>query len=193
METIFKEYQTRCDFFYLFANDTVLNFYPKFGFHREWEYQTSSAIEKHASNMIVEKLDMDNPTEKNTFTRLINNAVSFAKISMIGNPGLIMFYCNSLMKDDIYYLPELDLAAVVKYKGNTMYLHDVFCEREFDLNTVLDALLTQDKGKVIFGFTPVTNQNYVCELKNDDDDALFVKVNSKFVLGQEMFPVLSHA
>lgn len=39
MEWIFKEYEGRVDGIYLFANDTVLDFYPRFGFRVAREYQ----------------------------------------------------------------------------------------------------------------------------------------------------------
>ena len=35
MEEIKKDWEGRCDGMYLFANDTVLDFYPKFGFSRQ--------------------------------------------------------------------------------------------------------------------------------------------------------------
>ena len=34
IEEIFRDWEERCDGFYLFANETVLDFYPRFGFRR---------------------------------------------------------------------------------------------------------------------------------------------------------------
>ncbi|GIO00553.1 hypothetical protein J5TS2_12210 [Brevibacillus halotolerans] len=34
MHYIIDKYEKECDFIYLFANETVLDFYPKFGFEK---------------------------------------------------------------------------------------------------------------------------------------------------------------
>ena len=196
IESIFEDYKNDCDFFYLFANKTVLNFYPKFGFRRTWEYQTIADFEKKQSNITVKKINMDNFSERDMFINLVKNTVIFSKISMIDNLGLIMFYCGLFMKDDIYYIPELNIAAVAEYSENTICIYDIFSKNEFDLNAVVNALLTHDKMKVVFGFTPAKNENFNSILKENDDDALFIKDNSndsEFNLDKEMFPVLSHA
>jgi hypothetical protein len=192
MQMIFSDYQDRCDFFYLFANHSVLDFYPKFGFNRMAEYQTATIFKGSLPKINVQKINMDHPDDKNNFMRLIKDSTPFAKISMVHNPSLIMFYCGSFMKDDLYYLPELDLAAVVEYDDSSMCINDIFSSRAFDLHTVINALLTQDEMKVTFGFT-LPKEDYSLELKNDDDDVLFIKSASPVPFDHEMFPVLSHA
>ncbi len=44
IERILSEWKETCDTMYLFANDSVLDFYPKFGFVKAVEYQCSSPI-----------------------------------------------------------------------------------------------------------------------------------------------------
>lgn len=44
MEEIEQDYADRVDGMYLFANDDVLNFYPKFGFQKATEYQYSKEV-----------------------------------------------------------------------------------------------------------------------------------------------------
>lgn len=39
-----QDYADRVDGMYLFANDDVLNFYPKFGFQKATEYQYSKEV-----------------------------------------------------------------------------------------------------------------------------------------------------
>lgn len=39
LEEVLKDWAERCDCLYLFANSSVLDFYPKFGFARTTEYQ----------------------------------------------------------------------------------------------------------------------------------------------------------
>lgn len=39
MGIVLEEWENKCDMIYLFANDSVLDFYPKFGFVKSNEYQ----------------------------------------------------------------------------------------------------------------------------------------------------------
>ena len=50
MEKVLSEWENKCDCIYLFANDTVLDFNPKFGFERVYEYQCSQKKKKETSN-----------------------------------------------------------------------------------------------------------------------------------------------
>ena len=44
MEEVMKDYEGKVDGMYLFANDSVLEFYPRFGFMEGKEYQSSKDI-----------------------------------------------------------------------------------------------------------------------------------------------------
>ncbi|EJR92246.1 MULTISPECIES: GNAT family N-acetyltransferase [Bacillus cereus group] len=67
MNHIIKKYEKDYDFIYLFANDTMLEFYPKFGFEKVQE----SSFSLKVSNMICQidkkydlrKLDVNNQAD----------------------------------------------------------------------------------------------------------------------------------
>lgn len=44
IEEVLKDWENNCDGIYLYANDTVLDFYPKFGFEKAKEYQCTKQI-----------------------------------------------------------------------------------------------------------------------------------------------------
>ncbi|WP_066498821.1 GNAT family N-acetyltransferase [Abyssisolibacter fermentans] len=191
METVFKEYEKRSDLIYLFANDSVLDFYPKYGFKKADEYQYIKQLKKKETAYVIRKLDMNDENDKNTFTRLASNAIPISKISMVDNFGLIMFYCSSFMKDNIYYIKDLDIAVVAGYDGNKLYLQDVFSEKDFNLEIVINELVNQENMTVTLGFTPLEDESYSIEILNEEDTTLFVKGNN--IIGKSMFPILSHA
>jgi predicted acetyltransferase len=58
MQQVMKEWKDRADFIYLFANDTVLDFYPKFNFEKREEFLHSKTIDKHSSSS-CKKLNME--------------------------------------------------------------------------------------------------------------------------------------
>jgi len=73
MDKVLTEWENKCDLIYLYANDSVLDFYPKFGFEKCDEYQHSinktkyKSIEKVILALLCSKvanmfLDIMNPT-----------------------------------------------------------------------------------------------------------------------------------
>ncbi|MGE7624770.1 GNAT family N-acetyltransferase [Viridibacillus sp. NPDC096237] len=60
METVLDEWKDKCDMFYLFANDSVLDFYPKFGFVPVDEYEATTKVSKIENPYSVRKMDIDN-------------------------------------------------------------------------------------------------------------------------------------
>jgi hypothetical protein len=57
-----------------------------------------------------------------SITEKIKNSLSFARISMYNNINLIMFYCTSFMKDNIYYIPEFDVIVIVEFDNKINYI-----------------------------------------------------------------------
>jgi hypothetical protein len=134
---------------------------------------------------------MSNEEDKALILRLVHHTLPVSKVSMIGNPGLIMFYLVSFLADHIYYIRELDLAAVVEFEDEIMYLQDVFCEKEFDLDEVIYTLKNEDGKKAVLGFTPSDTASFSCEILKEEGTTFFVKGNNPLEKGR--FPILSHA
>ena len=61
LNKVLKEYENQYDYFYLFANQNVLGFYPKFGFTAVDEYQFSMNYSKsYTDKKGIRKLDGNN-------------------------------------------------------------------------------------------------------------------------------------
>jgi GNAT superfamily N-acetyltransferase len=196
MEHIMNEWESRCDLIYLFANDTVLDFYPKFGFFpiREYEYSKSwngQPSEQHA----LRKLDMRQDTDRRLLEQAINTSTTHSRIAMLGNHGLIMFYCTSFRSDQVFYLPEHNTVVIAEYEGDTCHLLDIFCPHDIAIDRILPTLLNDSIKKVVFGFTPVDGGDYDVQLLDNADEVLFVRPDLAEMFQQQKlrFPVLSHA
>ena len=125
----------------------------------------------------------------------VNNANQIAKISMLKNSELIMFYCLSFMSNNIYYLKEQDAIVIAEFKKDTLYLHDIFSRSEVNLDIIVKSLTNKEIKTVILGFTPNNIENYNVNLLYDEDTTLFVIEDNEemFKNNKLMFPVLSHA
>lgn len=188
---IIEEYEGQCDLMYLYANDTVLEFYTKYGFVEAEEYSYLRQFVKRENRLSSRKLDMKSSRDKQIITRLVAATRPVSKISMIGNSGLDMFCLISFMSNDIYYIEELDLAVVVDFDGDNMFFMDVFCEQEFDLDEVINSLMNKAAMKVTLGFTPLDSALYTCEILKEEGTTFFIRGKNTIEKGR--FPILSHA
>lgn len=191
MNIVLGEYENACELIYLYANDSVLEFYPKFGFEKSCEFVHSKQLTVSESKLTHRKLDMSNRKDVELITRLVEGSMPVSNYAMIDNPSLKMFYLTSYMAEDIYYFEEMDLAAVVTWENGNIYLNDLFCEREYDLSLILPSFARQLPCKVILGFTPKDHSTYTIEPLVEKDTTFFVKGNHFLRNGR--FPVLSHA
>ena len=194
MERVLKEWKDRVDFVYLFANNTVLNFYPKFNFERVAEYQYSKPISSARYSSSLRKLNMDEDKDKQLLVHAIYESIPIAKVAMRSNTGLIMFYCMTFMKESIYYLEELRAVVLADMEGDTLHLNDVYSKEPVDLNEVIQVMSNKTITRVVLGFTPLDTTGFE---KNqlEPDDVLFVyKEHADFFKNRSWrFPVLSHA
>lgn len=107
---IMKEYEGACDFMYLFANETVLDFYPKFGFTRIHESEfsldlTASPIQRQQTSVQQLTVEQDLALlEDYAKNRYIHSSM----IAVEQNESLLMFYCTLVFPHAIYYLEELE-------------------------------------------------------------------------------------
>ncbi|WP_029451666.1 GNAT family N-acetyltransferase [Clostridium algidicarnis] len=195
MERVIEEWNSKCDMIYLFANDSVLDFYPKFGFTSVSEYQYSKTITNDNEVTVAEKLDMSLEDNRELVIDKINNSISMSKLTMMKNVGLVMFYCTSFMSDKVYYLSQQDVIAIAELQGDTLYLQDIFSLSAVDLDSVIKSLTNKEVNAVVLGFIPNDIDSYFVNLLEEDDTTLFVMKDKAdlFKDNKLMFPILSHA
>lgn len=195
LETVINAWQDKSDMIYLFANDTVLDFYPKYDFYRKSEYQYAKAIPPNKADMTALRLDMDEPKNRELLFHLADNTCCLSKLVALHNTALVMFYATSFMKDSFYYIRELDAAVLAEYNGNTLYLNDIFSRRNTTIDDVISAMRKPATDKVILGFTPIDTNGYHCTPYVMDDTTLFVRLKGKSIFDENklMLPIVSHA
>lgn len=201
LQEIIKDWKDSCDCLYLFANDTVLDFYPKFGFAREKEYQHILKAEACESDFV--RLEMDRKEHRNLVKRCYEKGNPFSDFQMRENEGLLMFYCAGVLKDCVYYSPSLDCVCIAEKEGERIYLDDLFGAPGVSLGTAASRIvgtLQARESTVRLGFTPTEEAGAGCRFesvmeKEESDVTLFLLEGKENLLaGQKMmFPELSHA
>lgn len=194
MERVLEEWRNKCDSIYLFANDSVLNFYPKFGFVRVDEYQHTKEISGEKVTSVPEKLDMLNDENRTFLKNRINQSTLLSKFGMSANDSLIMFYYTSFIMEDVYHLETLNTTVIAEYDNETLCIKEIFSEEEVHLDDVVKAMSNEEVKKVVMGFTPRDTTSFDVNLKRTGD-SLFIWNDKEDLIAnrQMMFPVLSHA
>lgn len=195
IEKIIEIWHGKCDLMYLFANDSVLGFYTKFGFEKANEYQLTKVTDNAQSVLAAKKVDMSDSTVRESFIDMITKTKTFSDIAMENNIGLIMFYCTSFMKENVYYISKYNAYVVAEFDNETLYLHDVFCQADVELDKILSEITTAIVKKVAIGFTPTVKSEFIENLLKEDNTTLFVlgKDAELFRNNHLMFPILSRA
>lgn len=193
LHKVIKDWQSKCDFIYLFANESVLDFYPKFGFKKIDQYQCSKNICSKAEIKIVNKLNMSDENNRKFLYHRANSSVPFGQISMDGNGELILFYCSSFMKENVYYLPELDVVVIANYEHDSLELLGFFSEKEVPLDRIIDYMVTKDTKSVQLFFTPKETDSYVFTPLSGEDTLFILGEDTMQLMNKRfMFPTLSH-
>lgn len=199
MEEVLRRYLDSCDGIYLYANDSVLDFYPKFGFEQREEYQHSLRLSGGCGQAV--RLSMENPKQAELFLSAVRTAAPTEQVRLLHPESLLMFYCTGPMQDKIYWLPEQRTALVMEQEGEVLQMYQVFSPEPMPVERIAALAAAPSVRQVQFGFTPQDCAGMECHLHKEEDTTFFWHRSHPFWLGEadaqgetrRMFPTLSHA
>lgn len=115
MTVIIDKYEKQYDFIYLFANETVLDFYPKFGFSRVQEsryFINANSLQKK-SNITIRKLDVENINDVSLLKLYAKERIQPSSVLDVkDNESLLMFYFLIAFPNLIYFIEDLSLIHI---------------------------------------------------------------------------------
>lgn len=193
IEMIIAEWKDKVDGIYLFANDKVLEFYPKFGFRESKEYQYKYKAKDIEGKENYIKVNMKEEESRNKFIRANLDSIPNARLA-VNNIGLITFYTTSFMCDSVYFLPEENCYVVADKKDDNVFIHQIISNRKVNINNVIHSFGSNTK-QVDLGFTPLDTSEFIVSERHEEDTTLFILGNELEKIEREllMFPTLSHA
>lgn len=193
MEQIEKDYTGKVDGVYLFGNDEVLEFYPKFGFTKGKEYLYSKVV-SNTEECQMEQMIMNNPTAWQQLVNAMNATVFHGKLDMVDNNELIMFYVTNFMQESVYYHNDTDTYVIADIEDESLFIHNVFSSKLDNLDEVI-KLFGAGVKKVVLGFTPKETEGFEVIDYHEDDCTFFVKGAGLDIMEKEKLriPSLSHA
>lgn len=188
-----SDYSNKVDGFFLFANKTVLDFYPKFGYERVREHSFYQHPVIH-SEMTARKVPMKTRDDFKLMEEAVNNSCIQSRFWMIENMELIMFYVTCFMNQNIYEIKNQNAYVIAELNKGELFLHQVFSPEKVDLKQVIVSF-GKEVQKVRLGFTPLEEDGFQWEEIKDGDTVLHGKGSSFLELDKWMqrIPTLSHA
>lgn len=205
MEKVIAEYKDKVDGIYLFGNDSVIHFYPKFGFAKGKEYQYSKTgnsfrccnetegVDVSKKNWPVILFDMNKKENRQKFFKTAKDCASNARFFM-DNFGLLAFWATGPLSNNIYYYSAEDAYIIAENKDENLCIHQIISTHEVELSKIIHAFDSSIRNFSL-GFTPKETDGYEVKEVHEEDCTFFY-------LGQDlesiekkklMFPTLSHA
>lgn len=203
MEYILQEYKDTVDGIYLFGNDSVLEYYPKFGFKpaKEYEYYISLHEDENITPYQLEKVDMSDDKQADKVYSVLKECAQNPEMSnkndamyMSENLCLYHFWLDSEYRDSIYYFPEKQTFVVGGVEDDRLLIYQVIGKEEIDIKKVAGAF-EGEFSEIVLGYTPMQKEAFQVREHKEEDCTLFVlgEALKQVEKQQMMFPILSHA
>ena len=203
IDRIITEWEDKCDGIYLFANDSVLDFYPRFGFKAVDEHQYRMSVKADDCAEKAIQLNMSDKADVDRLLKYFELGNPFSCIN-ISNKGLLMFYCMKYNRNDVYFVEAEDAVVIVGHEGDSMVVYDIFCNSDSSLQNILTAVADDSTQTVYFGFPLNRTKHCRHGLYEEEDNTLFVldkngsDTLADFLKVPElssslMFPLLTHS
>ena len=191
MERVLAEYQDRCDGVYLYANDSVLDFYPKFGFRPYELYSYEKQVELSSERPLSDKINMADPQSRDAFLSAVGRAAPNGRVSF-RDVGLAAFWTAGPFSEHVFRFPETDAYVVADVKDDTLHLYDVFAPSRVTPDTVAAAFPAVRRIKAYF--TPFAEDGFTASACRKPDCTFFGigEIFKRMEKEQLIFPELSH-
>lgn len=179
---------------YLFANDSVVDFYPKFGFVPAREYIWMGRVVNSGENR-YKNIPMNNHEDWNKLSRAMEENRFPTACEIIGNPELTFFYVSKFMQDCVYYCEDIDTWVIAEIEDGELMLHNVYSPTETDLHKVIEAF-GKDIKFVKLGFSPADTTGLFMEEYHEEDCNFFTRgdiIRLLFDVKHLRIPTLAHA
>ncbi|MBS4194223.1 GNAT family N-acetyltransferase [Lederbergia citri] len=195
MQNVLEEYGEMSDYIYLFANQSVLDFYPKFGFGAVDEYEFSMKYRPEENSAVNRrKLDVKNPEDLNFIKEFVSTRIPLSQtFSTDHTLGIFMFHCLNVFPEDIYFLEKENVIVLFKIEHDHLHIFDIVSKNEYDIQQILHVIADNDTRKIIFHYTPDYPNIQVEWKKYSGSEVLFVKSKHSRFPSRIKHPITSQA
>lgn len=193
MDIILNEYNAKEYIVYLFANDSVLDFYPKLGFERvleaSYEIDAKSIVREQACTRVLSN-DGIETAQLDKYLR--NRKPVSKKLGIINDWWPLVAYCDDEDLGELYDLVGAGIIIKAKRVENILHIYDILSLEDFEFDKVVERVVQEQDEKVVIHFVPDSSKYKFTKASiHNNDDALFIRKGQRFS-DEILFPLTSH-
>ena len=176
----------------LFANNSVLDFYPRFGFKRIPQQRSFTRATLQPFGAQAPRCDLSSASDRSRLA-----ALCAATQPTRGHLTARDYYWTALWNlgcrsVTVSWIPEFEAAIATTIEDERLVVYDVFAAQPFDLRRVVPTLITQPIAELEFLFDPGDFCPAVSHAAfNDTTSPLFVRGAATSINGPVQFPALA--
>lgn len=172
-----------CDMVFLYGNDSVTSFYPRFGFAAQTEYEYTAPLCGAGSAV---PLHINDEEDENFILSMCGQANGFAYAQFPDAHGIASFRCRYGMGDMAMLCKELGVMGIIEHQGDTMICHELLGGGG-DLTRALSAFALPQTKRVVLSFKPLDGTGFTAREYHEEDTTLFIhRDHENLFNGQQM-------
>ncbi len=195
MERAHAHWDGRCEFSYLFANESVLDFYQQFGYRpvRQHRFHCSPPTWRPPEGK-ARLLDTAKTTDRMTMRGLAQHRAPVSRrVGARSQAWLWLFHAMIVHPEHLLFIEDLGTIAVSQIVGNTLHVYDLVGRESISLAEVFSFIGSEAVTEVSFHFTPDLMGISGIKATPADDAHLFVRGDFPQIDGPFVFPATSEA
>lgn len=179
------------DLFFLFANESVMDFYPRFGFSRQREVAFKSDISRVKPRFSGKKLNIYRLQDFAIIEKAVRNRCPLTEVFGVTDcPYITFWHILNVFPDAIISLEEDDVLIIATEHGGCLHIWDVMCAGPVDLSSVIPRVLQHSgTGTAMYYFPPDRFHYMYDEEVEHLDSPLFVRGGFPISDSHFKFPV----
>jgi len=136
---------------FLYANPSVIDFYPRFGFRQAYTYRPRVAVSINNQPDLAVKYDVDdNIVRQSLYGKRIHSEVA----DSLRAQSIQIFHLLMDYPDGIYFLPGSEAVVIAEQKGHNLFIADVITKKPITFDELKMELPFTGVKRVEFGFCP---------------------------------------
>ncbi|MCB2231151.1 GNAT family N-acetyltransferase [bacterium] len=177
MDYVMEQFAETVDIMFLFGNDDVVEFYPRFGFeaHHEQVFVRDSVAPK--GNLRARRLDINDPNDWAFLCdRIARRAPLTRLFGAVEYDFVTTWHVINLHREHVWYVDEADCIAIVSERDGVVTVWDLIFDEPVDVDSVVASVIQSDAVREVQYYFSAD----VVEFKHDrtvapEDSHLFVR------------------
>lgn len=176
----------------LFANDSVLDFYPRLGFRRIPQRRATAKVFIESSGTHAPRFDPSSAVDRSRLAKLCARARPSRGPLAARNYNWILLWNLICGPATAFWLREVDALIATSVAKEQLVIHDVIATQPFNLELAIPTLITQPVTELEFILDPENWWPTPIRSEPDDADAtLFARGRASTIERPVQFPELA--